>query len=343
MQSGNPSDATKSDPIAYLNRALDEIQAHALRRDAIDWPRTRAEALARARNAKNTVDTYDAIRFVLASLGDNHSSFHPGPALQATDAQVHSDNKPQSTATDQKPLSPYVGRYGPEGNLETRNGKEFAVVVVTKCFPANEHEFVAFETKLQRIIERLDQAHPSGWIVDLRGNVGGNMWPMLAGVGPLLGEGSDLGEFFNTNGHATWQYRNGVASDLENGKADPYPAVEGQPYRVAGTPKVAVLIDGSTGSSGEAIAIAFRGRPFTRFFGEHTWGVSTVNAPFTLSDGATIWLTIGTQADRTGRQYPDGMAPDEAFPPALQALPPSQDPVVQAAEDWISKGNGTAR
>jgi len=28
-----------------------------------------------------------------------------------------------------------------------------------------------------------------GWIVDLRGNGGGNMWPMLAGVGPVLGEG----------------------------------------------------------------------------------------------------------------------------------------------------------
>ena len=27
------------------------------------------------------------------------------------------------------------------------------------------------------------------WIVDLRGNYGGNIWPMIAGVGPVLGEG----------------------------------------------------------------------------------------------------------------------------------------------------------
>ena len=24
---------------------------------------------------------------------------------------------------------------------------------------------------------------------DLRGNIGGNMWPMIAGVGPILGDG----------------------------------------------------------------------------------------------------------------------------------------------------------
>src|SRR5271170_7755475 len=58
-------DNTKSDPIAYLNRALQEMQSHALERGAVDWPRIRKEALARAAHAKSTVDTYDAIRFAL--------------------------------------------------------------------------------------------------------------------------------------------------------------------------------------------------------------------------------------------------------------------------------------
>jgi carboxyl-terminal processing protease len=106
--------------------------------------------------------------------------------------------------------------------------------------------------------------------VDLRGNVGGNMWPMLAGIGPLLGEGDDLGEFMNTSGHSVWVYRSGTAAEVENGKLNAYPSVAGEPYHVAGLPNVAVLIDRSTGSSGEAIAVAFRGRADTRFFGQHT-------------------------------------------------------------------------
>ena len=144
-------------------------------------------------------------------------------------------------------------------------------------------------------------------------------------------------EFFDTDGHAVWRYRNGVASQLQSGKVDTYPAIDGAPYHLADTPNVAVLIDHSTGSSGEALAIAFRGRGRSRFFGEHTAGLSTVNETFPLSDGAAMRLTIGVQADRTGKQYPDGLAPDEAISMGDEALPPSQDPVVQAALEWLSR------
>jgi len=307
----------------------------------VDWPRVRAEAFARIRGADNTVGTYDAIRFALASLGDHHSSLHLSPALEALETQQHSGIA--SGVADGKGsanFSPYVGRYGPEGHMETPGDKNFALVVVTKCFPENEHDFVAFETKLQQIIKDLNDAHPSGWIVDLRGNVGGNMWPMLAGIGPLLGEGDDLGEFFNTNGHAVWVYRNGIAGEVENGKLDAYPSVAGPPYHIDGVPNVAVLIDRSTGSSGEAIAVAFRGRAHTRFFGQHTEGVSTVNEVFPLSDGASLWLTIGVQADRTGKQYPDGISPDVTLPEASEPVFPSLDPAVRAAEDWLNTASG---
>ena len=344
-QSTTVPDPTHSDPVAYLNRALDEMQTHGLRRSAVDWPRLRADTLARAVGATNAVGTYDAIRFALHSLGDHHSSLHLTPALEALEAEQKATQPSHvSDLAAHENFSPYVGRYGAEGHLEHRDGNAFAFVVVTKCFPENDREFVEFETKLQRIVAELDAAHPSGWIVDLRGNVGGNMWPMLAGIGPLLGEGDDLGEFFDSDGHSVWRYRDGVAAEVSNGKTDAYPRIEGKPYRLSGTPAVAVLIDRSTGSSGEALAIAFRGRPHTRFFGEHTQGASTVNETFALSDGASMWLTIGVQADRTGKMYPDGLAPDQSFPSENQVRPLAEDPVVQAALDWLSHTpeNGSA-
>jgi hypothetical protein len=337
------NDPAKSDPVAYLNRALDEMQAHSLRRDQIDWPRFRKEALTRAAGAQLTVDTYDAIRFALASLGDHHSSFHPTPALEQIEASRKAARKPQQKpqpAPPPEPSSPFTGRYEPEGRLTAFGGKSFAIVVVTKCFPANERQFIAFETALQRIVADLDHSHPSGWVVDLRGNVGGNMWPMLAGIGPLLGEGDDLGEFFTLDSHSTWKYRNGVAAEIENGKESPYPGVAGAPYKLTGTPNVAVLIDRRTGSSGEAIAIAFRGRPKTRFFGEHTEGTSTANNVVKLSDGASIWLTIGVDADRTGKKYLEGFGPDEEIPSGDKIQPDDKDPVLLASLRWL---NGAAR
>ncbi len=335
------TNATRPAPIAYLNQALDEIQKHALRRDAVDWKIVRAEALQNAAHAQLTVDTYDSIRFALNSLGDHHSSFHPTPALE----QLESERKGHSVKDENAstmPMSPFVGRYEPAGTTVARNGKHFALVVVPKCFPENEKQFVAYESQLQQIVANLDQSHPDGWIVDLRGNVGGNMWPMLAGIGPLLGEGDDLGEFFTTTGHSVWKYRDGVASEIEdNGKQNPYPPVAGTPYKLTSKPDVAVLIDSWTGSSGEALAIAFRGRPRTRFFGGHSQGASTVNEVFTLSDGASMWLTIGVDADRTGKQYLNGLEPDELIKGAEQVVPAGHDPVVQRAIQWLSRRNST--
>jgi carboxyl-terminal processing protease len=330
------ADPTKSDPIAYLNRALDQMQARSFRRDQIDWPRLRKAALARAAGAEITVDTYDAIRFALASLGDHHSSFHPSPALEQIEASRNPMRKPEIAPPPQQ-FGPFVGRYEPEGRVLTIGGKSFAIVVVTKCFPENDGEFIAFETKLQRIVADLDRSHPTGWVVDLRGNVGGNMWPMLAGIGPLLGESNDLGEFFTLDSHSTWRYRDGVAAEIEDCKESPYPAVAGTPYKLTGTPSVAVLIDRGTGSSGEAIAIAFRGRPKTRFFGEHTQGSSTVNDGIELSDGASMWLTIGVDADRTGKQYPEGLGPDEEIDLGNQVPPDDHDPVLQGALRWLNQ------
>ena len=332
------TETTKSDPIAYLSHALDEMQAHALRRGTVDWPRVRAEAFARTAHAETTVDTYDAIRLALASLGDHHSSLHLTTSLENLELERKAQHPSgQGPNAQQMSFTAFVGRYEPEGRLEILGGKTFALIVVTKCLPENDRQFVAYETKLQRIVSDLDHSHPAGWVVDLRGNVGGNMWPMLAGIGPVLGEGDDLGEFFNVDGHSVWRYRDGIAAEVGNEKETPYPPVEGTPYKLAGSPNAAVLIDRSTGSSGEAIAIAFRGRPHTRFFGEHTTGVSTVNQTYALSDGASLWLTIGVQADRSGHQYIDGLSPDEVIQSDDKMLPDGQDPVLQEALRWLSR------
>jgi hypothetical protein len=56
-----------------------------------------------------------------------------------------------------------------------------------------------FAVQTQELICSLDQVHPGGWIVDLRGNSGGDMWPMVAGLGPIIGDGV-LGAFVAPDG-----------------------------------------------------------------------------------------------------------------------------------------------
>jgi C-terminal processing protease CtpA/Prc len=145
-----------------------------------------------------------------------------------------------------------------------------------------------------------------GWIVDLRGNTGGNMWPMIAGIGPILGEGT-VGWFINPDQVETrWEYRGGlsiVAGTTVTAVTSPYTLRNVDP-------KVAVLTDGRVASSGEAVAIAFRGRADTRFFGTPTCGLSTANATFEI-DGAQLSLTVASLADRNKTTYGDSLPPDE--------------------------------
>src|SRR5690606_13717711 len=99
---------------------------------------------------------------------------------------------------------------------------------------------------------------------------GGNMWPMLAGLAPLLGDGV-VGAFAPPAETPTrWWIDGGNAGSGERLQAASHYAVE-----IAGpTPIVAVLTGPRTASSGEAVAVAFRGHPGARSFGEPTHGVT---------------------------------------------------------------------
>jgi len=71
---------------------------------------------------------------------------------------------------------------------------------------------IALADSLHTSIRTLGEAGAWDWIVDLCGNGGGNMWPMLAGIGPLLGD-SIVGRFGAETGSTRWYSRLGVGPD----------------------------------------------------------------------------------------------------------------------------------
>jgi C-terminal processing protease CtpA/Prc len=94
-----------------------------------------------------------------------------------------------------------------------------------------------------------------------------------------------------------------------------------------------VLTSRATASSGEAVAISFKGRPRTRSFGIPTRGLSTSNAVFRLRDGATMFLTVATMADRTGRLYGSAVDVDEETEDVQ--LAPTAGAPVDASISWL--------
>jgi hypothetical protein len=273
---------------AHLESLLDVMQENSINRNQINWSTFRSAVTAAAPDPRDLSETFGAIHVALGMLGDNHSSYTSPPAW----GQVVTNSRITCTAPTPRAL-----------DVPTDIG--YVRVAALTGSPALA---TSYANSLQSTIRSRDASSPTGWIVDLRGNTGGNMWPMIAGLGPILGERT-LGFFIDPDGmEFEWGYRGGLAI-VNNQTAQAVTS----PYTLKSPdPKVAVLIDGWVASSGEAAAIAFKGRSDTRFFGTPTCGLSTANSPFNV-DGARLNLTVAAIADRNRLVFGDTLRPDEVI------------------------------
>jgi hypothetical protein len=287
---------------AYVDELIGVMQANSINRLAIDWTMFRRDVTAQAAGAQSIPDTYNAIRTALGLLGDGHSSYRTPAGMV-----IFVPNRSCTPSAAGNPTVPATIGY-----------------VRVSSFSGSGAEATAFASRVQGMIQTSDRDDLVGWIVDLRGNGGGNMWPMIAGVGPVLGEGL-AGYFIDPLGvESLWEYRDGAAllGGVVQQRIDPT-------YRLRREqPRVAVLTDNGIASSGEAVVIAFKRRAGTRSFGTPTCGLSTVNRGFPMSDGATLILTVSVMADRMRTRYGDSVQPDEIVTDPAQAA--------QRAIAWLS-------
>jgi hypothetical protein len=135
-------------------------------------------------------------------------------------------------------------------------------------------------------------AKSCGLVVDLRGQTGGNAWPVMFAMQPLFNE-TNVTAFVERTGarHPVLQYPYITKRWIEaaDGKANPL-------SRFAGLP-VAVVLGNSTSSAGEMIALALLGEgERIRTFGWATDGRTTANQTYSLPDGSLLLLTQANYA-----------------------------------------------
>ena len=278
-------------------------------RGNVDWITVEPDVRLLAAGATKSADVYPAIRYLLASLNDRHSFLMP-PAATTAFRTGGATNPP----IDVKALGDRIGYL----NVPAYSGGD---ATAARSFATKAHEELA---------AAVDGAG-CGWIVDLRGNTGGNMWPMLAGLKPFLGD-EPLGTFVSREGTSP-PWKAGQAVGVE------------PPAGLRGLEQawVAVLTGPRTASSGEAVTISFKRRPRTRSFGQPTNGLSSANGTFPLPDGAMILLTTAIEADRTGKQYGEKVDPDEIVPAPAAPTPPASsidDATMAAAIVWLKRSCG---
>ncbi|MET7442527.1 S41 family peptidase [Streptomyces sp. NPDC005481] len=306
----SPGDGMAPTARTYLSKALGIMEKHSLNRHKLDWAVIRSKAFRRASAAQKPSDTYPAIRSALAALGDHHSTFwdpEQADEVLGTPTTTFDDLEGRSL----KNGIAYISLPGVDGSRETHD---------------------AYVRQGRKAVAEADGDGACGWVVDLRRETGGGIWPVLAVAGPILGDGT-VGMSVDADGNkSVWSIRNGAP--YEDGKSAGWSA--GRSLSTS-RPPVAVLTGRQTRSAGEAVTVAFRGRPDTRSFGEPTAGVPTGNAAYRLPDGARLILTGAKDADRTGRTYDEPIPPDEEVIKDPRPVARRQDAVLDAAQRWLLK------
>jgi C-terminal processing protease CtpA/Prc len=272
---------------AYIDEVITIMQANSVNKGKIDWKDFRLKVKNHAVNAKSIADTYPSIHYAIKLLGDGHSYIAP------VNDNDESDDKEPPVLLDEKVPN------------------DIGYVRVSYCMGSDEQK-ERYVNKLIEDIKQRDSENLKGWVVDLRGNFGGDMSPMLLAIGPILGDGIIGYTMYPDKKTTSWNYSNGefyFEKQEGNIKAkEKYTLKKRNPY-------VAVLTDTLTASSGEAVTVAFKGRSKTKSFGWKTYGVSTSNEGFTLSDGSRMLLTVAVFADRNKYSYGGPVIPDEEVDP----------------------------
>ncbi|GBQ07190.1 S41 family peptidase [Acetobacter cerevisiae] len=283
--------ADQSVAVQTMAFAINTMRTQALHASLIDWE-SRTPPLLELARVGSADDLYAEIRTLLADLHDGHSFVMPPDTVRKLAAQPEQMPVFTKKAPDIGSISlPFLMSHSAEGMKEfSRTGQQiFAQAAAMR-----------------------------GWIVDLRHDRGGNMWPMVQALRPLLGSG-ELGFFEDRAGKRSAPWR-AVAQGVV--PQDDGPDLSHVP--------VAVLLGPQTASAGEAVAIALKGRPNTRFFGTATHGQTSGNKSFTLPDGGRLAVAAEFELDRTGKRYEGPVQPDvvEADPDAAE----------RAAEVWLRQG-----
>lgn len=157
-------------------------------------------------------------------------------------------------------------------------------------------------------INKINSPNIKGWIIDLRCNTGGNMYPMMLGLKDFIGDEVVFGGFQNAKGKPTGKWEIVSGNMLIDGI---YLQRTSHLNRsIPSTVPLAILTSSYTASAGEMTAISLIGRPHTIVIGETTANYITAVQGFKINVNAAINLSTDYVVDRNKKVYTNSIVPD---------------------------------
>jgi carboxyl-terminal processing protease len=313
-----------------IDTILNFTKNNSLYRDHVNWKMTEDSVRLTAVNATSIKDALPAVQLLYKLLGDHHGFITYGRKSYGWTG----GNKPLDKTTHQALVKKMHDGYKLAPKL-LEKGYGYLLVPDNNPTQQGDNEKIA-----QQIVDSLASLHPGklkGIIIDLRLNPGGSMWPMIGGLSALFEPGK-LGAFVFPASQKTeeWGMKYHPVNRIVYDGPDTLSNIKRQGkdlYQL----KVVVLIGPYTRSSGEALAISFKGRKNTFFLGEPSGGYTTANESLQFSNKIGFFLATSVESDRNGTAYPDHVKPDKEIIGGDDFDHLENDLKVIAALEWLKR------
>lgn len=265
------SNSSKSEYIDYIETAFDSIQQRSIKKHSLNFDSIKNIVLSEISDTSSIADVHLAIEKANNSI-DRHGYVIFKEQFKKMIAGKNPDVQLNPYPFSGKILKDKYGFISLDGfiGMDSISSRNYA-------------------DSLQSLVFSLYQRKPKGWIIDLRNNSGGWLYPMLFGLGPILGKGikaykidSDtiVEEFYYWKTETEHMTLNDDLRFLDKN----LPTV--------------IMIGEETGSAGELLTLCFRGNPLTTIVGQNSYGVSTGLSTVIMPDSFVIAVTNNIMTDR---------------------------------------------
>ena len=253
-------------PEGYVRHCIRLLDRDGLYADSAEWELKKKEVLASAK----TITTMEEAHSCVEEAGKVAGGKHTFLFAPVKDTTSYPEQAPEASLLDGDILH----------------------IVLPAHTGVKVSDSLYIHTVFDFLQEHLDA---KGVIVDLRDNTGGNMYPMITAVSPLLPEGDILK--FKSRKRTT-----PIPLDYVTNSYGLAPESIG---KVPASTPIAILTNSMTGSSGEATLLCFRGLENVKTFGAPSAGYASGNVTHELADGYKFAITRSCDVARTGEVFCD--------------------------------------
>ena len=266
----------------YVRDAIQQMDRKGLYAEGEAWEAMKKEALSQ--DPETLEEAQEIINKAAKIAGGKHSYLMPANKAQAREKRSNEEVSPSVTMIE-----------------------DGICMIHLPAFAGDDENCLRYaRTVLNSIPDTV-----KGVCIDLRGNHGGNMYPMIAAVHRFLPDDIFL----------KFKMRRRFQSVMPINKEFVAKVVDIDIEPRINCP-VAILTDEATASSGEAVLLSFRGLDNVRVFGSPTAGYASANESIIFYNGSILALTVSCDIARTGEVFCD-----DPIVPDVETESPEEDAI----------------